>query len=182
MSSTASQQTIANLNAAFQGESNASHKYQAFAKKAAAEGYAYEARLFRAASRAESIHAQNHAKVIRALGGLVGELKLNEVTLGTIAENLATAIAGETHEFKVMYPEFLVIAKQDGAKEAVRTMTFAMEAEIQHAALYQAALDNLGHNVDKPLYVCGVCGETVTALPEKCSICGATAKAFACID
>lgn len=182
MSSTASQQTLDNLNIAFQGESNASHKYLAFAKKAAAEGYAYEARLFRAASRAEAIHAQNHSKAIRALGGTVAELKLDEVVLGSTAENLAEAIKGETHEFKVMYPEFLVLANQEGCKEAIRTMTWAMEVEIQHAALYQAALDNLGNNADRPLYVCGLCGETVVTLSEKCSVCNAGSKIFECID
>ena len=179
--STASQETIANLNAAFQGESNASHKYAAFAKKADADGYAYEARLFRAASRAETIHANNHRKTILALGGVVDQLILGEVTPGTTAENLQEAIKGETYEFKDMYPAFLKVAEAEGCKEAIRTMTWAMKVEIQHAALYQAALDDLGKNVDKPLYVCAVCGETVTALPEKCSVCNAAAKAFECI-
>lgn len=183
MSSTASQQTLDNLNAAFQGESNAAHHYELFAVKADAEGYPYEARLFRAACRAETIHAQNHSKAIVALGGVVGELKLNEVVVGTTAENLAAAVAGETYEFKVMYPEFLVVAKQDDAKLAIRTMTFALEVEIQHAALYQAALDNLGHNADLPLFVCPVCGETRTSLPEKsCSVCNAAAHVFIKID
>lgn len=176
--STASAQTIANLNAAFQGESNASHRYQAFAKKADADGYPYEARLFRAASRAEAIHASNHSKAIKALGGVLDELILGEVLLGTTADNLAEAIKGEKHEFQVMYPEFLLVAEKDGAQEAIRTMTYAKEVEIQHAALYQAALDNLGKNADVPLYVCSVCGETVLDLTEKCSVCGAASRAF----
>ena len=95
--STASQQTLDNLNAAFQGESNAAHKYQIYAKKADEEGHPYAARLFRAASKAETIHAANHAKAIKALGGVVGELKLGEVTPGTTAENIQDAIKGETH-------------------------------------------------------------------------------------
>jgi len=178
MSSTASQQTIDNLNAAFQGESNAAHRYQAFAKKADADGYPYEARLFRAASHAESIHAQNHRKAILSLGGVLNELILAEVVPGTTAENLAEAIKGEKHEFEVMYPEFLVVAEKDEAKEAIRTMTFAMKVEIQHAALYQAALDNLGKNADVPLYVCSVCGETLIDLAEKCPVCNAASRAF----
>ena len=178
MSSTASQQTIDNLNAAFQGESNAAHRYQAFARKADADGYAYEARLFRAASRAETIHAQNHRKAIEALGGVLQELKLSEVIVGTTAENLAEAIKGEKHEFEVMYPEFLVLARQEDAKQAIRSMTYAMEVEVQHAKLYQAALDNLGKNANVPLYVCGVCGETRLDLPEKCSVCNAAPRAF----
>ena len=57
-----SQQTLDNLNAAFQGESNAAHRYEAFAKKADTEGYAQAARLFRAAARAETIHKENHKR------------------------------------------------------------------------------------------------------------------------
>ena len=183
MSSTASQQTLDNLNAAFQGESNAANHYKLFAVKADADGYTYEARLFRAACRAETIHAQNHSKAILALGGVVGELKLGEVVVGTTAESLAAAVKGETYEFTVMYPEFLVVAQKDDAKQAIRTMTYAMEVEKEHAALYQAALDNLGHNADLPLYVCPVCGETRTSLPEKsCSVCNASASAFIKID
>ncbi len=180
--STASQQTLDNLNAAFQGESNAAHKYQIYAKKADEEGHPYAARLFRAASKAETIHAANHAKAIKALGGVVGELKLGEVTPGSTAENIKDAIKGETHEFKEMYPEFLEVAKKDGCKEAIRTMTWAMQVEIQHAALYQAALNNLGGNTNRVLYVCLVCGETVTEIPEKCSVCGAASKVFECIE
>jgi rubrerythrin len=180
--STASQATIDNLNAAFQGESNAAHKYQAFAKIADAEGFAYEARLFLAASRAETIHATNHAKAIKALGGVISTIKLAEVAVGSTADNLKEAIKGETYEFKDMYPAFLEVAKKDGCKEAIRTMTWAMQVEIQHAALYQAALNNLGQNAQRALYVCGVCGETVVEIPEKCSVCNAAAKVFETIE
>ena len=64
-----SQQTFDNPNAAFPGESNAAHSYEAFAKKADAEGHAQAAHLFRAAAKAESIHKENHKQAILALGG-----------------------------------------------------------------------------------------------------------------
>src|SRR5579859_4058468 len=83
-----SQQTLNNLNAAFQGESNAAHRYEAFAKKADADGYSQAARLFRAASRAESIHKENHKQAILGLGGKIKDFKLDEIKLGTTAENL----------------------------------------------------------------------------------------------
>ena len=171
--------TVENLNAAFQGESNASHRYAIFAKTADAEGHPYTARLFRAASRAEAIHRDSHKAAILALGGVVKEFTLGEVIPGTTAENLKVAIAGEVHERDVMYPEFLAIAKEEAAREAIRTMTFALKVETQHACLYQAALDNLGHNADLPLYVCPICGETLTELPAKsCPVCGAAAEKF----
>jgi rubrerythrin len=141
------------------------------------------ARLFRAASQAEAIHFAAHSKAILALGGTVNSFALDEVKLGTTAENLAAAVAGEIHERDVMYPEFLAVAKQDGAKEAIRTMTFALKAEAEHAKLYQDALDNLGHNADLPLYVCPVCGFTATALPEKsCPVCAVAAGSFLKFD
>ena len=64
-----SSRTLENLQAAFDGESNARNKYLAFAKKAGEEGYGEVASLFRAAAKAEEIHANNHAVVIRKLGG-----------------------------------------------------------------------------------------------------------------
>src|SRR5512137_974712 len=87
-----SQQTLDNLNAAFQGESNAANRYEAFAKKAQGEGYAQAARLFRAAAQAETIHKESHKKVILALGGKVKDFQLDEVKAGTTAENLQAAI------------------------------------------------------------------------------------------
>ncbi|MBU6400698.1 MAG: hypothetical protein KGS61_10290, partial [Verrucomicrobia bacterium] len=69
-SASVSEQTLDNLNTAFQGESNAAHRYEAFAKKADAEGYAHAARLFRAAARAEAIHKENHKQAILALGAM----------------------------------------------------------------------------------------------------------------
>lgn len=173
------QQTLDNLNAAFQGESNAANRYKDFAKKADAEGHTYAARLFRAASRAETVHLEAHKKAILAMGGTVKAFSLDEVKIGTTAENLAVAVAGEVHERDVMYPQFLQVARAEGAKEAVRTMTYALKAETEHAKLFQDALDNLGHNADLPLFVCPVCGYTTSTLPEKkCPACPALASDF----
>ena len=102
------------------------------------------AHLFRAASKAESIHRESHKQAILALGGKIKDFKLDEVKVGTTAENLKAAIKGESYERDTMYPEFLALAKQDGAKEAMRTFVYAQKAETEHAKLYQAALDNLG--------------------------------------
>ena len=70
-----------NLHAAFAGESQASRKYYAFAKRADEEGLPQVAKLFRAAAHAETIHAANHLRT-------VGDVK-------STAENLKGAIAGE---------------------------------------------------------------------------------------
>jgi rubrerythrin len=167
-----SQQTLDNLNTAFQGESNASHRYEAFAKKADTEGYTYVARLFRAAAKAEAIHRDTHKQAILDLGGKIKSFKLDEVKAGTTAENLQAAIKGESYERDTMYPEFMAQAKKDAAKPAIRSLLYAQKAEAEHAKLYQDALDNLGKNADRTLYVCKVCGYTVTQLPaSNCSSC-----------
>ncbi len=168
-----SQQTLDNLNTAFQGESNAAHRYEAFAKQADTEGRGQAARLFRAAARAESIHKENHKQAILALGGKIKDFKLDELKVGTTPENLQAAIKGETYERDTMYPDFLKQAKADGAQEATRTLLYAEKAEAEHARLYQEAFDNLAQKQqDAPIYVCKVCGFTTTKLPERnCPSC-----------
>ncbi len=157
--------TEKNLGDAFAGESQANRKYLAFGKQADQEGYKQVAKLFRAAAEAETVHAHAH---LRTLGGI-----------GKTVDNLKTAIAGETHEFKKMYPEFIAEAQKEGNKAAERSFNFANEVEKIHAGLYQKALDSLGKNADVDYYVCSVCGMTVEKeAPEKCPVCGAAKKAF----
>jgi len=159
-------QSEKNLKEAFAGESQANRKYLAFAQQAEKEGHAQVARLFRAAAEAETIHAHSHLRVL-------GEIK------GT-AENLQAAIAGETHEFKSMYPEMIRAAEAEGNKGAARSFTYANEVEKVHAALYQKALDSLGTPAAAvDYYVCSVCGYTCeNEPPDSCPVCNAKAKAF----
>lgn len=154
------------LKEAFAGESQANRKYLAFAKQADKDGFPQVARLFRAAAEAETIHAHNH---LRALGGIKGT-----------RENLVEAIAGETHEFKSMYPQMIADAELEGATEARRSFTFANAVEKVHADLYQKALDSLGVAAEEfDYFICPVCGHTVEQkAPEKCEVCGAVGSVF----
>jgi len=167
-----SDQTLKNINTAFQGESNAANRYAIFAAKAEQEGFAQVAKLFRAASAAEAIHRDTHKAAIIELGGTVESFQLDPVAPGATADNLRAAIKGETYERDTMYPEFLAVAKADDAKAAIRTLTFAVTAEKEHAKLYQQALDQLGKNPPVEYYVCQICGMTLTELPaKKCPSC-----------
>lgn len=167
-----SEATIKNLNAAYQGESNAANRYERYAVRAEKDGYTQVAKLFRAASAAEAIHRDTHKEAILELGGKVETFQLEEVATADTAANLAAAIKGESYERDTMYPEFLATAKADDARAAIRTLEFALAAEKEHAALYGVALTNLGKNEPSDYYVCQVCGMTLTELPaKKCPSC-----------
>jgi len=156
-----------NLKEAFAGESQANQKYRAFAKKAEQDGFANIAQLFRTAAEAERIHAEGHLK---SLDGI-----------GSTAENLQAAIAGETYEFQQMYPPMLETATAEDHK-AKRMFGYATEAEAVHAKLYQLALDAVQQGKDlteAEFYLCPVCGNIELGKPtEPCSICGTKAEKF----
>jgi rubrerythrin len=158
------------LMEAFAGESQANRRYLAFAEKADKEGYPQVARLFRAAADAETVHAHNHLRALKAIRGT--------------KENLEEAISGETHEFRAMYPEMIEAAVAEGHKTAERTFRYANEVEKVHAGLYQGLLDTLGSSQeDYPYYVCPVCGYTSgKEAPEVCPVCGAKREVFKRID
>ncbi len=165
--------SLQNLQAAYEGESNAQARYLAFAKKADEEGHGTVAQLFRAAARAEQIHAANHATVIRGLNAIPkADVKAPEVK--STPENLKAAVAGETYERDTMYPDFIKQARLENNRAALQTFTYAKTAEAEHAALYGDALKNLDSwkGAKKTFYVCTVCGYTTTNLNfEKCISC-----------
>jgi rubrerythrin len=158
--------TESNLQAAFAGESQAHMRYLIFADKAEKEGHGNVARLFRAIAFAEQVHATNHYRNLDGIGGS--------------ADNLQTAINGETYEVEEMYPAFRAVAELQGEKGAVRSTTWALEAEKVHADLYgqaKAAVEG-GRDVKlDDIYICEVCGWTGTGeVPDKCPLCGAPAS------
>jgi len=124
-----------NLKEAFAGESQASQKYLAFAKQSEKEGFKNVAVLFRTAAAAERIHAEGH------LGAMEG--------IGSTAENLAAAVAGETYEYTEMYPPMLKQAEAEGHK-ARRMFDYAVKAEAIHAWLYEMALGAVRKGQDLP--------------------------------
>lgn len=115
--------TDGNLKAAFAGESQANRRYLAFASKAEADGYKNVAKLFRAAAEAETVHALSH---LRVMGGVK-----------RTADNLVTAVEGETHEFNEMYPQFIAEAEAEGRREALVGFKWANKVEEVHAGLYR---------------------------------------------
>jgi rubrerythrin len=158
--------TESNLQAAFAGESQAHMRYLIFSDQAQKEGHANVARLFKAIAFAEQVHATNHLKTLDGIDTTVG--------------NLQTAINGETYEVEEMYPAFRAVAELQGEKGAVRSTSWALEAEKVHAELYSQAQTAAkgGEDVDiKDVHVCELCGWTGTGeKPDRCPLCGAKAE------
>lgn len=171
--------TIANLLAAYEGESNAHSKYIVFAAKADAEGWHGAASLFRAAARAEEIHAANHARVLKQLGN-EAKCQIHPAEVKSTLENLKAALAGEQYEVDTMYPAFIAESTSTDIPIAKRTFTWAMEAEKTHARLYTEAIELVEKGLRtswvataSDFYVCAACGYT-TMTPEeqeRCPVC-----------
>jgi rubrerythrin len=159
--------SLDNLKTAFAGESQANRRYLAFAKKADAEGLPQIAKLFRAAAAAETVHAHNH---LRAMDGIK-----------STAENLQEAVAGETHEYREMYPPMIAQAEAEQHK-AKRMFNFASRTEAVHAKLYTLALEAVQQGKDlaeTQFYLCPVCGHIeLGAPPASCPVCGTKAEKF----
>jgi rubrerythrin len=160
--------TADNLQAAFAGESQANRKYLAFAKKAEQDGFNQVAKLFRAAAEAETVHAHAHLRVMKGVG--------------STTDNLKAAVAGEAHEYKSMYPEFVKAAEAEKNQPALVSFKNAMAVEQTHHNLYAEALKSVEGGKDLPaaaIYVCPVCGHThVGGAPDRCPVCNVPKDKF----
>lgn len=160
------------MQTAFKSETISSAKYAAYSKKAEQEGYFKIALLFKAASTAESIHANNHKTVLQESGINVSMI-IPEFTTQSTLENLKDAITGESYEVKKRYPKFLKDAVQNDNQLAMVSLNYAYTTEKNHKLFYKAELVAMENNAEKYLptefYVCGNCGNTYhTKAPEVC--------------
>ena len=118
--------TIANLEAAFAGESQAHVKYRYFAKLARAEGHEDVAKHFEHTADQELKHAWGHLEL------LIGK--------PTTKECLEKAIEGETEEFTYMYPTMLKEAVEEGNQHAAIEAQHQIEESQEHAEEFRAVL------------------------------------------
>lgn len=130
--------TEACLKEAFAGESQANRRYLYFAQKADVEGYNDVATVFRSTAEGETGHAHGHLEYLEASGDPATGLPI-----GGTADNLRSAVAGETHEYSDMYPGMAKIAREEGFDEIADWFETLAKAERSHANRFQKALDNL---------------------------------------
>jgi rubrerythrin len=177
--------TTENLHKALSGEAQACTRYLGFAKKADLEGYPGVARLFRAASMAEKVHAKSHQNVLQTDDQVVEDLhseeKLHQAidelhaagAIKSTMENLQSAIDDENFEFKKMYPAMIRDAITEQQLEARHSLEYAMSIEMIHAKLFKKALAAPENNEVATYFICPLCGYTVASKPpDKCPYCG----------
>ena len=180
------QMTEQNLINAFGGESMANMRYRHFAVQADKDGYPQVARLFRAISHAEYIHAGDHYRELNHLeGGFVAN-SMGAFGPGDTAKNLRLSVAGETFEIEEMYPAYMKVAEFQEEKGAYRSFEWSYKTEKQHLQLFKKALDAVeeGKDVDLgPVQVCSVCGYTLEGeAPDVCPVCSAKKEQFEAFD
>jgi rubrerythrin len=176
--------TVKNLLTAFESESNAHAKYMAYAAKADSEGLRETAGLLRSIARSEQIHANNHARVIRQLGG-EPDANLQSIDVKTTMENLAAALGDEIYEIESMYPRFLMENRRSD-NSAARTLAWARDAERTHARFLaeeirriETGKANSSVDVKTDFYVRSVCGcVSKTREPERCWACDRFCASF----
>ncbi len=138
MPSLAGSKTEQNLKDAFAGESQANRRSLYFAQKADVEGYNDVSAVFRSTAEGETGHAHGHLEYLAEVGDPVtGE------PIGATADNLRSAIAGETYEYTDMYPSMARTAREEGFDEIAEWLETLAKAERSHAGRFKKALDTL---------------------------------------
>ncbi len=121
--------TLANLEAAFAGESMAHIKYRYFAKLAREAGALDVALAFEETAEQEVMHAFGHLDLLYPKAQM------------TPAKSLQIAIEGETYEYTEMYPKFRHLAVEEGQSAFVAECDEQIAESKQHAAQFKRTLE-----------------------------------------
>ncbi len=169
--------TEKNLLAAFAGESQARNRYTFFASKAKKEGYEQIKSIFEETAANEKEHAERFFKFLE--GGKAEIVAAYPAgVIGSTAENLEAAAAGEKEEWGTLYPDFAQVAEKEGFKDVATTFREIASVEKYHERRYLKLLDNVKQGKvfkrDKPVkWKCRNCGyvHEGTEAPEICPAC-----------
>ena len=134
--------TEKNLLAAFSGESQARNRYTYFASKAREEGFMQIADAFLETADQEKEHAK---RFFTQLGGGMVEITaaFPAGVIGSTAENLRAAAAGEHEEGADLYPTFAVTAREEGFTGIAKIFEAICVAEKNHERRYLGLLKNV---------------------------------------
>ena len=156
--------TEKNLKDAFAGESQARNKYTYFASVAKKEGFEKIATIFQETADNEKEHAKLHFKLLSGIG--------------STADNLRAAAAGETDEYTDMYPRMAREAREEGFADIAFMFEAIGRIEKHHQERYSALLAEVEAgtvftSTEKVAWKCMNCGhihEGTEAL-KICPVC-----------
>lgn len=171
-------QTEKNILTAFAGESQARNKYTYFASQAKKEGYEQIMAIFTETADQEKAHAKSLFKRLEG-GDAMVSAAFPAGVIGTTAQNLKAAAAGEDYETTEMYPGFAKVAEDEGFKEIAAQFRSIAVAEERHRDRYLTLLKNVeeGKVFSRPAsvrWICRNCGyvhEGTDAI-NACPACG----------
>lgn len=156
--------TEANLQTAFAGESMARNKYTYYASKAKKDGYVQISKIFEETANNEKEHAKIWFKLLEGIG--------------STAENLQAAAAGENYEWTDMYATFAKEAREEGFDDIARLFEQVADIEKEHEARYRKLLENVEGGLvfsrdGDCIWQCSNCGHIVVGkqAPEVCPVC-----------
>ncbi|SDP58832.1 rubrerythrin [Desulforhopalus singaporensis] len=134
--------TEKNILTAFCGESQARNRYTYFASQAKKDGFVQIQAIFEETANQEKEHAKRLFKLLEG-----GEVEISATfpagVIGTTADNLREAAAGENYEHTAMYPEFAKTAREEGFDRIADIFLAIAVAEKQHEKRYQDLLANI---------------------------------------
>ena len=169
--------TEKNLLKAFAGESQARNRYTYFAGQANKDGFKQIQAIFEETANQEKEHAKRFFKQLEG-----GEVEIQAAfpagVIGTTAENLREAAAGENFEWTDLYPSFAKVAREEGFDKVAAIFEAIMVAEKQHEKRYLDLLANVEagkvFKKDKPVvWRCRNCGylHEGSQAPNECPAC-----------
>ena len=175
------QETILNLARSFAGESQARTRYTVYAQIARKEGQEWIARIFEETAANEAVHAKEFLEQLQKLGACADNIDIAAgypYQLGTTAENLAFAAAGELQEHDDAYPAFAEMARREGCDEAARLWLQIARVEGVHHNTFQQLhtqlTDGSLREKKKPItWRCLNCGYTYEGIRacDPCPVC-----------
>ena len=169
--------TEKNLLKAFAGESQATNRYEFFAKAARNEGFEQIADIFQKTANQEKQHAKRFFKFLEG-----GEVEITASypagTIGTTSENLKAAAKGENEEWTTLYSNFSEIAKEEGFPAISVAFKMISKVEAEHEKRYLRLLKRLEDGEvfkrkETTRWECRNCGYIHEGVnpPENCPAC-----------
>jgi rubrerythrin len=149
---------------AMRNEAYARCRYEVFAEVAEAQGLHYFAKVLKETADNELSHFREFMRIL----GLIG----------SVEENIATAIKDETAEAETMYPRLSEQAMGDGELDTARIFARIAKIEKRHKQRLERMAELLENDSvyarDEPItWKCCVCGYVIDGKepPNKCPAC-----------